>query len=112
MEGLCSSTFLYCVEVEEMAAEIDAGIRVTLMVDADTLVAVVALATADDAWLDERLRLWRDWSTFERLPTMRDLDVLGSSSKPRTIRLERRESGKSPAATAEQRLLVLARGYS
>lgn len=95
-----------------MAAEIDAKIQATLMVDADTLVAVVALLIADDAWLDERPRLWRDWLTFERLPTMRDLDVLGSSSRPRTIQLGRRENGKSPAVTAEQRLLVPARGYS
>ena len=51
-------------------------------------------------------------STFERLPIKRDLDAPSSSLKPRMIRLEHHESGKNPAVSVEQRLLVRVRGCS
>ena len=54
-EELLRTKFPCCVVPEDKAAEIDAGIRVRPMEDADTLVVVDVVVTADDAWLGETL---------------------------------------------------------
>lgn len=96
----------YCA-VADTAEETDAKIQETRT--ADVGIPVVDVVTADGAWLDGRLLLSRDWSTFERLPAMRDLGVPASYGKPRMTLLADHESDRNPAGIEGRRLLARAR---